>query len=113
MAGAHDKPIWDGNGGSLDPAKATQRDMLIALHVKMDQVVIPKLNDLDSRMKQQEEGDLTRGQQAAVRTMLQSDSDARAQRRSLRVPALALVVSIAALLASIVYTVAAITGGSL
>lgn len=112
--GGHlEEPIWDGNGGTLDPRKATQRDMLVALHVKMDNVVIPKLTELETRMRRQEDGDLTRGQEAAVRGMLTADSDARLERRSLKTPVWALIISCAALVASIVYTVAAISGGTL
>lgn len=111
--GVHDEPIWDGNGGTLDPAKATQRDMLVALHVKMDNVVIPQLNELQARMRKQEDGFLTRGQEAAVRAMLQTDSDARASRRNLRTPVWALIVSVLALITSVVLCVSAFTGGQL
>lgn len=111
--GVHEEPIWDGNGGTLDPAKATQRDMLIALHIKMDQVVIPQLADLNNRQKRQEQGDLTRGQEAAILHMIQEDKDARVNRRNLKTPVWALVVSCLALIVSVVLTVSAITGGSL
>jgi hypothetical protein len=30
--------VSDGNGGQLDSAKATQRDLLVALHVKVDEL---------------------------------------------------------------------------
>ena len=46
-----DEPIWDGNGGTLDPRKTTQRDLLVALHVKMDNVVIPALRDHEDRVR--------------------------------------------------------------
>lgn len=105
--------IWDGNGGTLDPKKAPQRDLLVALHVKMDSVVIPKLNDLETRLRNQENGVLTLGQLAAVRTMLQGDADAQTNRRALRMPVWALLVSCLALVTSVLLTVAAFTGGAL
>ena len=43
--------IWDGNGGYLDPATATQRDLLIALHTKMDTIVIPSIKDHEARIR--------------------------------------------------------------
>lgn len=114
MAGGHlDEPIWDGNGGTLDPAKATQRDLLVALHVKMDKVVIPQLADHEKRLRGQENGELTRGQEAAVRAMLQGDEDERLNRRQLRTPVWALVIATGALITSIVSTLALFTGGSL
>jgi hypothetical protein len=42
--------IWDGNGGTLDPKTATQKDMLIALHVKMD-MALRNLGDHETRMR--------------------------------------------------------------
>lgn len=105
--------IWDGNGGKLDANKAPQRDLIVALHVKMDSVVIPQLANLNERLRKQEEGELTRGQKAAVKDMLQADADARANRRSLRMPGLALVVSVLALLTTIVYTASVVPWGSL
>lgn len=105
--------IWDGNGGTLDPKRAPQRDLLVALHVKMDSVVIPKLNDLEERLREQENGRITRGQEAAVRALLQSDADARTNRRALRMPVWALVVSCLALITSVLLTVSAFTGGTI
>jgi len=112
--------IWDGNGGTLDPAKATQRDMLVALHTKMDNVVVPALKELrkiaedhEKRIRDNENGTLTLGQQAAIRTVIQGDADARVSRRNLKAPIWALLISGLALITSIVLTVQAFTGGQL
>jgi hypothetical protein len=43
-------PIWDGNGGTLDPQKATQRDLLVALHFKVDYAV-RQLGDHERRIR--------------------------------------------------------------
>ena len=46
-----DGPISDGNGGTLDPNSATTRDLLVALHTKMDAIVIPALRDYEVRLR--------------------------------------------------------------
>lgn len=51
MSSHLEEPIWDGNGGTLDPRKSTQRDLLVALHIKMDTIVIPALRDHEDRMR--------------------------------------------------------------
>lgn len=111
------EPIWDGNGGTLDPKKATQRDMLVALHIKMDSVVIPKLTELettsknlDSRLRDQESGELTRGQKAAIEEVFQADRDDVTLRRSLRAPIAAVVIALASLIATIVLTLTTVGG---
>lgn len=43
--------IWDGNGGTLDPRTASQHDLLVALHVKMDNIVVPSLHDHENRIR--------------------------------------------------------------
>ena len=118
--GVREEPIWDGNGGTLDPAKATQRDMLVALHIKTDQVIIPALAELkqivqdhEKRIRDQEDGDLSRGQEAAIRSLWQGDKDASTNRRNLKMPAVALVISLLALVPSVVLMIAALSGGSL
>ena len=45
--------IWDGNGGSLDPATASQRDLLVSLHYKVDYAV-RTLNDHEERIREAE-----------------------------------------------------------
>ena len=109
--GIREEPIWDGNGGELDPKKAPQRDLLVALHVKMDQVVIPALRDLQDWRREQENGDLTRGQEAAIRGLWQEDQDASTNRRALKAPVWALGISLLALVCSAILTVAALSGG--
>jgi len=99
-------PIWDGNGGTLDPQKAPQRDLLIALHVKMDQVIIPQLKDLTEALSQQRLGEFTRAQKLSIRDVMQDDADKRLGRRSLKAPIIALVISLVALVTSIVLTLA-------
>jgi hypothetical protein len=47
----HPDRIWDGNGGTLDPLKASQRDLLVALHIKMDNIVQPMLTDHEERIR--------------------------------------------------------------
>lgn len=111
MAGS--EAIWDGNGGSLDPAKATQRDMLVALHVKMDQVVIPQLKELTDWRRELENGAMSKGQEAAVLTLVQGEKDQKVNRRSARTPVWALLVASLALITSIIYTAAAVHGGAL
>lgn len=111
--GVQQEPIWDGNGGQLDPQKAPQRDLLVALHVKMDSVVIPQLKELNEWRRDQDGGNLTRGQEAAIRSMLQGDQDARADRRNSRLPFVAVVISVLALAPSVVLMIAAFSGGSL
>jgi hypothetical protein len=50
-----DAPISDGNGGTLDPQTASTRDLLVALHTKMDLVVLPALADHGGRLKSLEQ----------------------------------------------------------
>lgn len=107
------EPIWDGNGGSLDPKKAPQRDLLVALHVKVDSVIIPQLEALNEWRRDQENGDLTRGQKDAIREMFQKDDEAKNTRRQRWVPTLALAVSFLALIAACFYTAAALNGGTI
>jgi hypothetical protein len=42
--------IGDGNGGTLDAQKASQRDLLVALHVKVDRLV-DDVKDHDVRLR--------------------------------------------------------------
>jgi hypothetical protein len=46
--------IWDGNGGTIDAKNAPLRDLVIALHVKMDDIVIPTLKDHEKRIRGEE-----------------------------------------------------------
>lgn len=109
-------PIWDGNGGHLDPAQTSLRDLLVALNVKMDSVVIPTLADLketvrshEGRLRKQEDGEMTRGQRAAVLAVAQEDEDQQLTRRSLKAPIVAVLISVASLVTVLVLTLT--TGG--
>ena len=42
--------IGDGNGGRLDPSKITQRDLLVALHVKVDRL-LEDVRDHEERLR--------------------------------------------------------------
>ncbi len=101
--------IWDGNGGTLDPQKATQRDMLIALHVKVDQVIIPGLRTLETWRRSQDDGTMSRGQKAAVLEVVTEHEDAAFNRVSAKVPIIAAAIGLATLIATIVLTLT--TGG--
>lgn len=51
MSSHLEQPVWDGNGGELDPRKATQKELLVALHVKVDSVLIPSARDHETRLR--------------------------------------------------------------
>ena len=111
--GSQNEPIWDGNGGTLDPAKATQRDMMIALHVKMDSIVIPQLTALGEWRRNQEMGEFTSGQQRSILDVIQSHRDKGLDRRAMKVPFFLLALSAASLIATIVLTLVATGNGAL
>lgn len=92
-----DSPIWDGNGGTLDPAKATQRDLLVALHVKMDNVVLPMLRDHESRLRDQENGRSTPAQAAVLTAAMSRAKTDGTYQRSLKVPIWSLGIAAASL----------------
>lgn len=96
--GGHlDEPIWDGNGGTLDPRKATQRDMLVVLNVKMDKIVLPMLDRHDEWIRKHDGGELSYAQKRTVLDVVQKDRDTVLERRSLKAPVLAAVVGLFAL----------------
>ena len=92
--GVHDEPIWDGNGGTLDPRKATQRDMLVALHVKMDNIVLPMLKNHDEWIRKHDGGELSKAQKRTVLEVVQEDRDAVLERKNLKTPILAATISL-------------------
>lgn len=98
------QPVWDGNGGTLDPKTSSDRDLIVALHVKMDQVVIPRLKELTAAQSAQERGDWTRAQERAILDVVQDDSDVRLTRRSMKAPIWAVVIALCALLTSTALT---------
>lgn len=110
-AGRLEEPISDGNGGVLDPQKTPQRDLLVALHVKIDDVVVPALRELREWRREQENGDLTRGQKAAILEVVQVQQDQGVERRNLRLPKWTLVISILALVATAVLAIVTILQG--
>lgn len=93
--------IWDGNGGKLDAKKTPQRDLLVALHVKMDSVVIPGLSALDEWRRRQDSGEFSIGQAAAVRAVLEDLGDKSLSRRSSRASILAVAISVIAVVSSV------------
>lgn len=108
-----DEPVWDGNGGMLDPKVANDHDLLVAIHVKMDKVVIPRLTELTNHQAAQERGEFTRAQERSILDVVQIDRDAVANRRNLRMPVWALGISILALIPAVILAVVALSGGSL
>ena len=48
-----DGPIWDGNGGTLDPETASTRALLVVLHYKVDYAV-NTLQDHEDRLREAE-----------------------------------------------------------
>lgn len=103
--GVHDEPIWDGNGGSLDPKRAPQRDLLIALHVKMDNIVLPALDKLTDRQTEADQGAFTLAQERAILGIIQKDRDNVLTRKSLKAPVVAAVIALLALAVMAVQTV--------
>lgn len=99
-----ERPIWDGNGGALDPATATTRDYLVALHVKMDTIVLPALRTLTQRQAETDRGEFTGAQERAILTVVSKDEDKRLNRRALRAPVFAVGISILTLAATIILT---------
>lgn len=111
MSGRLEEPVPDGNGGTLDPKHSTNRDFLVALHVKLDDVVVPALNELKEWRREQENGDFTRGQTAAILEIVGNEQVATVERRNLRMPKWALIVSVLALVATAALTVVTIIQG--
>lgn len=104
----NDEPIWDGNGGELDPAKMTQRDMQVLMHYKIDKTIIPALKDLQTWKSQQEQGIYTEAQKRSVLEIVADGKEAGAARLNLKMPAIAVLISLATLVAMILLT---FTGG--
>lgn len=101
-----EQPVWDGNGGTLDPKTASDHDLMVAMHVKMDQIVIPQLRQLTKAQAAQERGDFTRAQTMAIRQVNLDERDANLSRRSMKAPIFAVVVALAALITSAILTLA-------
>lgn len=53
MGRGYPDELWDGNGGRLDPRTASTRDLLVALHVKLD-VVMEDVKDHEIRIREVE-----------------------------------------------------------
>lgn len=98
-------PIWDGNGGELDPAKLTQRDMQVLMHYKMDRVVLPMLRAHDEWIRQHEAGELSKAQRRTVLDVVQKDRDSVLERKNLRTPVLAAAIALATLALLTVQTI--------
>lgn len=96
------EPIWDGNGSTLDPRTASYRDLLIALHTKTDNFILPMLRDHESRLRDQETGRITPAQEAILSTAIVKAKQEGTYQRSLKVPYWALGVAIASLVSSVV-----------
>src|SRR4051812_29418048 len=111
--GGHlDEPIWDGNGGTLDPRKATQRDMLVVLNVKMDKIVLPMLERHDEWLRKHDGGELSDAQKRTVLDVVQKDRDTVLERRSLKAPILAAVIATLALALMAIQTIQLIGGST-